>query len=96
MLKGKKITAIAFANSVKVGRSEEMYLGNEPGKKPRYDIEFLTEVVIKATCLVTNMTSYTTLFNTKWWKLEELAGSATPTTDESKPTAKRAPAKRKL
>lgn len=65
-----KIHAIAFANAVKCGRSEENILLSSRDNRDLFEITLEDKVLIKIKCLTTKFVTYTSLFNTKWFKLE--------------------------
>jgi hypothetical protein len=55
-----------FANSVLVGSQERTSVSNN-----QFDIDLVSETVIRVRCQKTKDVSYSSLFNVPWWKMDE-------------------------
>lgn len=78
-----KLKVIAFANTVKVGRNENLLFQND-----RYDIDILDSVKVRIKCQQTGDVKFSSLFNAKWWEEE----GAKP--EPKKPVAKKVAGKK--
>lgn len=77
-----RLTSLKLANSVKCGKGEETML-----TASKFDME-LEGVTIRVQCQKTKDVTYTSLFNTAWWKGEPVKEKAAEMKPEPKGKAK--------